>query len=272
MALAFRARRALTLSGRIPGPCTPSRYSVLSASSTARSARRGRRSSSRRWAGRTLANSHLRSTPRCSTGRGSSAPAVAWASSDSAAIGEGWCFVANGVSFLAVLASLLAMQRPAPSGRRRARLRPVLPHGRGLPVRRAHEGHPRAHAPARGRERHQGDAVRGADADLRRSDPARGAQGLGILMGASGIGALLGALVSPAGGGLRGLGRWVATACAGFGWRSGCSRCRGRSGSRRSCSCPSASRAVGADGGVEHARAVRWCRGRAPRAAGGPTR
>lgn len=44
-----------------------------------------------------------------------------------------------------------------------------------------------------------------------------GASGLGILMGASGVGALTGALVLAARKSLRGLGRWIALASAGFG-------------------------------------------------------
>ena len=44
-----------------------------------------------------------------------------------------------------------------------------------------------------------------------------GARGLGILMGSTGVGALLGALTLALRAGIRGLGRWVAFACAGFG-------------------------------------------------------
>jgi predicted MFS family arabinose efflux permease len=44
-----------------------------------------------------------------------------------------------------------------------------------------------------------------------------GARGLGILMGATGIGALLGALTLAFREGVKGLGRWVAVCCAGFG-------------------------------------------------------
>jgi MFS family permease len=44
-----------------------------------------------------------------------------------------------------------------------------------------------------------------------------GARGLGILMGATGVGALLGALTLASRTGVRGLGRWVALSCAGFG-------------------------------------------------------
>ena len=44
-----------------------------------------------------------------------------------------------------------------------------------------------------------------------------GARGLGILMGATGVGALLGALTLAFREGVKGLGRWVALCCAGFG-------------------------------------------------------
>jgi MFS family permease len=44
-----------------------------------------------------------------------------------------------------------------------------------------------------------------------------GARGLGILMGATGIGALLGALTLATKTGVKGLGRWVAMTCAAFG-------------------------------------------------------
>jgi len=44
-----------------------------------------------------------------------------------------------------------------------------------------------------------------------------GARGLGILMGATGVGALLGALTLATRTGVKGLGRWVAFSCAGFG-------------------------------------------------------
>ena len=44
-----------------------------------------------------------------------------------------------------------------------------------------------------------------------------GARGLGILMGATGVGALLGALTLATRAGVRGLGRWIAFSCGGFG-------------------------------------------------------
>ena len=44
-----------------------------------------------------------------------------------------------------------------------------------------------------------------------------GARALGMLMGATGVGALLGALTLASRSGVRGLGRWVALSCGGFG-------------------------------------------------------
>ena len=68
-----------------------------------------------------------------------------------------------------------------------------------------------------------------------------GAQGLGILMGATGVGALFGALTLAAKtGGVKGLGRWVAFSCAGFGVSLFLfSSFDFISGSLPRCSCPS---------------------------------
>lgn len=132
-----------------------------------------------------------------------------------AKIGEGWCFFANSVSYIAVIAGLLMMQitRAAP---------------------RAAAASPLAH-------------IMEGFRFVRRTAPIRvillllglvsfvampyvvlmpifadrvlhsGARGLGILMGATGVGALLGALTLASRTGVRGLGRWVAFSCGGFG-------------------------------------------------------
>lgn len=132
-----------------------------------------------------------------------------------ATVGEGWCFFLNGVSYLAVIAGLLAMHL-APVARQRlhgsaaadilegfrfaARTRPIralllllgllsvtgMPYAVLMPI--------------------------FADRILH-----GGARGLGWLMGASGLGALAGALMLAARRGVRGLGRWIAYSCAGFG-------------------------------------------------------
>ena len=132
-----------------------------------------------------------------------------------ATIGEGWCFFANGVSYLAVIAGLLLMsiaihvRVPLPGSalasiiegfRYIKRTRPIralllllglvsltgMPYAVLMPI--------------------------FADQILH-----RGARGLGLLMGATGFGALAGALTLAVKKGIRGLGRWVALAALGFG-------------------------------------------------------
>ena len=132
-----------------------------------------------------------------------------------AGIGEGWCFFANAVSYIAVIAGLLMMRVEAP--RKLA--------SRGSHLRHIMEGFQ----------------------FVKRTGPIRtlllllglvslvampytvlmpvfadrilhgGARGLGILMGATGVGALLGALTLASRSGLSGLGRWIALSCGGFG-------------------------------------------------------
>jgi MFS family permease len=132
-----------------------------------------------------------------------------------AVIGEGWCFFANGVSYIAVIAGLLLMQlapRPAVPKPGSAlahmvegfqfvwRTRPIralllqlgivslmgMPYAVLMPI--------------------------FADRILH-----SGARGLGFLMGATGVGALGGAIALAMRRGLRGLGRWVAYAAGAFG-------------------------------------------------------
>ena len=131
-----------------------------------------------------------------------------------AAIGEGWCFFANGISFLAVIAGLamMAIDRP----------------------RMAIEGSPLENIIEGFKFVGQSGPVRAlmmllglvsftampyavlmplfADKILH-----GGAQALGLLMGCSGIGALGGALTLAMRKTLKGLSLWVALSCAGFG-------------------------------------------------------
>ena len=131
-----------------------------------------------------------------------------------ASIGEGWCFFANGVSYIAVIVGLLLMnvsvqRRPARSSSPLSnilegfsfvrRTRPIrvlllllglvsvvgMPYSVLMPI--------------------------FADQILH-----GGARGLGILMGASGLGALIGALSLAARSEVQGLGRLVGYSCAGF--------------------------------------------------------
>ena len=132
-----------------------------------------------------------------------------------ATIGEGWCFFANAVSYIAVLVGLLLMKVPARAEHSRETsawndikegfnwvfgTKPIfallllvglvslvgMPYAVLMPV--------------------------FADQILH-----SGARGLGILMGFSGAGALIGALTLAAKSGLKGLGTWVAACSAGFG-------------------------------------------------------
>ncbi|HXW55662.1 MAG TPA: MFS transporter [Candidatus Cybelea sp.] len=129
--------------------------------------------------------------------------------------GEGWCFLLNALSYVAVIAGLLAMRIPPKArfvhnasplehiaegfrfARRTAPIRAILlllavvslvatPYSVLMPIFAAKVLHGNART-------------------------------LGVLMGAAGAGAVTGALVLAARSGIRGLGRWVAMACGGFG-------------------------------------------------------
>jgi MFS family permease len=132
-----------------------------------------------------------------------------------AAVGEGWCFLANGASYVAVIAGLLLMVVPTHEGR------PDSASG----IERIAEGFRWvAHtAPIRALLLLLGlVSVTGmpyavlmpifADKVLN-----GGARGLGMLMGASGVGALAGTLTLAAKREVRGLGRWITFASFGFG-------------------------------------------------------
>jgi len=131
-----------------------------------------------------------------------------------AAVGEGWCFFANGISFLAVIAGLLMMTAAPP--------RPRL---QGSPVQNLIEGVRFAF--------HTGPirtlmlmlaliTFTGmpcvvlmpvfADQILH-----GGAKALGLLMGASGVGALCGAITLATRKNITGLERWIVIACGSFG-------------------------------------------------------
>lgn len=132
-----------------------------------------------------------------------------------AAIGEGWCFVANGVSFSAVLWGLLAMRGLA-SPRRGERRSPLADIGAGF---RFVGTNPPVLAillllgtlsvlgmPYTVLMPIFADELLGG-----------GPRTLGLLMGASGVGALIGALALAWRRELRGLGRWVMFGAVGFG-------------------------------------------------------
>ena len=132
-----------------------------------------------------------------------------------ARIGEGWCFFANGVSYIAVIIGLFLM-RVAPPAYRRAEASPLAHIIEGFRF-------VRQTAPIRSILLLLGlvSLVAMPYTILMPIFADRilhgGARALGILMGATGVGALLGALTLAAKTGVRGLGRWVAYSCAGFG-------------------------------------------------------
>ena len=131
-----------------------------------------------------------------------------------AKIGEGWCFAANAISYIAVIIGLFMMRVDSPP---RA--------GQNSAIEDIIEGFHWVN---------QTKVIRAlllllglislvgmpytvlmpvfADRILH-----GGARGLGILMGATGVGALLGALTLASKEGVKGLGRWVAITCACFG-------------------------------------------------------
>jgi MFS family permease len=132
-----------------------------------------------------------------------------------AAIGEGWCFIANGVSYIAVIIGLLMMNVQS-AGRKVSESSPLEHIIEGFRfVRRA--------TPIRDILLLLGvvSLVAMPYAVLMPIFADRilhgGARALGMLMGATGVGALLAALTLAARSGLRGLGRFVGWAAFGFG-------------------------------------------------------
>ena len=132
-----------------------------------------------------------------------------------ASVGEGWCFFANGASYLAVIAGLLFMK---------VELHKAVKQP-GSPLADVIEGF---RFVMRSTPIHHLMILLGilsvtgmpfavlmpifADQILH-----GGARGLGVLMGASGVGALAGALLLASRQSVRGLGRWVAISAAAFG-------------------------------------------------------
>jgi len=132
-----------------------------------------------------------------------------------AKIGEGWCFFANAVSYIAVIAGLLMMrvQRPAYQAAVGSTLEHLIEGFRFA----------KQTVPIRAILLLLGvvSLVAMPYTVLMPIFADRilhgGARGLGILMCATGVGALLGALTLASRTGVRGLGRLVAFSCGGFG-------------------------------------------------------
>jgi MFS family permease len=131
-----------------------------------------------------------------------------------AKIGEGYCFFANAISYIAVIVGLLMMRVHSPG---RASMASPLEHmmegfrfvNRTGPI--------RALLLLLGLVSLVGMPYVVLMPIFADKILHGGAKGLGILMGATGVGALLGALTLAFREGVKGLGRWVAWCCAGFG-------------------------------------------------------
>jgi MFS family permease len=133
-----------------------------------------------------------------------------------AAIGEGWCFLANGVSYIAVIVGLLLMTvtpRPSPPQGYRSGLVSLVEGFHWV----ARTGPIRALLLLLGLVSLTGMPYMVLMPIFADGILHRGARGLGLLMGAAGMGALIGTLVLAARHGVRGLGRWVMFAAMGFG-------------------------------------------------------
>ena len=132
-----------------------------------------------------------------------------------ASVGEGWCFGINAVSYIAVLTGLFLIKLDAQK-------KVPLP---GSAISNIVEGFKfvAKTSPIRslllllGLVSLMGSPYAILMPVFAEEILKGGASGLGILMGASGVGALAGALALAARKSLRGLGRWIAFASAGFG-------------------------------------------------------
>jgi len=131
-----------------------------------------------------------------------------------AAIGEGWCFFANAVSYIAVIAGLAMMkvERAAPLQKASA-IGHIAEGFRFV----AHAAPIRALLLLLGLVSLTGMPYAVLMPIFADHIFHSGARGLGILMGFSGVGALIGALALATRQGVRGLGRWVAVSTGLFG-------------------------------------------------------
>jgi MFS family permease len=132
-----------------------------------------------------------------------------------AAIGEGWCFFANGVSYIAVIIGLLLMAiTPRERSRRMASgVESVLEGFRFV----AHTGPILALLLLLGLVSLTGMPYAVLMPIFADRILHSGARGLGMLMGSTGVGALAATLVMAARREVRGLGRWIVYASTGFG-------------------------------------------------------
>jgi MFS family permease len=131
------------------------------------------------------------------------------------AVGAGWCFFGNAVSYIAVLAGLLSLTLPArePVDRRPSPFEDILEGFRFV----AGTSPIRALLLLLGMVSMTGMPYAVLMPVMAQDVLHSGASGLGLLMGAAGIGALVGALALAWHNSLRGLGRWVGLGAVSFG-------------------------------------------------------
>jgi len=130
-------------------------------------------------------------------------------------VGEGWCFLLNGLSYLAVIIGLIFITagNNRPREHQGSRIEAIL---EGFHF--ALKTHPvRALLLLLGVVSLMGMPYSVLMPIFADKILKGGPKALGVLMGSSGIGALLGAAVLAGRQGVRGLGNWVMLACAGFG-------------------------------------------------------
>jgi len=132
-----------------------------------------------------------------------------------AKIGEGWCFAANSISYIAVIVGLLLMHvHCAPRASKNSPIEDIVEGFRWV----NHTRVIRALLLLLGLVSLVGMPYTVLMPIFADRILHGGARGLGILMGATGVGALFGALTLAAKtGGVKGLGRWVAISCASLG-------------------------------------------------------
>ena len=130
-------------------------------------------------------------------------------------VGEGWCFLLNGFSYLAVIIGLLFITagNTVPRVDQSSRLETILEGFRYA----IHTQPVRALLLLLGLSSLMGMPYSTLMPIFADQILHGGAKGLGLLMGFSGVGALLGAATLAGRRGLRGLSTWIMLACGGFG-------------------------------------------------------
>ena len=131
-----------------------------------------------------------------------------------ARIGEGWCFAVNAISYVAVLTGLFMMKvHCAPRAESSSPLEDIIEGFQWVNSTKII----RALLTLLGLISLVGMPYTVLMPVFADKILHGGARGLGILMGATGVGALFGALTLASKTGVKGLGRWVAMSCGGFG-------------------------------------------------------